>query len=482
MRVAYLANVGTRDVLYRGKLLYKPRSEGKELLDHYDSVKSKLSAPIIGAGLSYILQHTEKLWYVWLFVTDQPAPPATPESYWENDTVELGELLQRFLHDEFGERVEHIGCIPMPFNPADYNQTLPFFQDRLPKILPPEEVDIVFIAPVGGTDACNVGLTINAVRVYRNKCQFIYVMPNGHVEPLNLHLEILRDWARQEAKAQLERHDYAALRLTLEEAQLGESWHLRLCNYVDRRIRFDFEKAKEEIEAAILSAPAGGIKLELKHIEESLLPFLEGQIPPTSSSNEEAWFKWFNLQRLLLGELFFNLQLKADRGEWVDFLGRFFRLHEALLRLAFELETRHSTKGNERDGYPDFEKAINADPELKELLKANKNKDETILRPTTYILGQIIKYWVKEKGHSEYGPLEGMRLVFEALSPLRNKSIIAHGYQGVSREHIEAKAKMPMEKLIAKIQDMLSQMGVPTDDSKNPYVLARNILKKEIVG
>ena len=84
---------------------------------------------------------------------------------------------------------------------------------------------MVYVAPVGGADASNVGLAINAVRHYRDHCQFIYVLEKAGVQLLNLHAELLGDYARREAAAHLNRRDYAALAQTLCQGRLGEPWH-----------------------------------------------------------------------------------------------------------------------------------------------------------------------------------------------------------------------------------------------------------------
>src|SRR5262249_40741165 len=142
-------------------------------------------------------------------------------------------------------------------------------------------------------------------------------------------------------------------------------------------------------------------------LSESLQPFLKKPKAATSQSREEAWEEWFKLQRLLLGELFFNLQLKAEGGEWVDFLGRLFRSHEAVLRLVFELETRHSTDGNDTSGYPDFEKVLQQKSDLATLpIKP---------RPTLYSLRQIIQHWVRTGRKTGYGGVLAMDKTLEKL-------------------------------------------------------------------
>jgi hypothetical protein len=470
MRVVYLANVGTRDVQRQGQALTKPRLDGANLIANYEAVRAELTAPILTTGLRRVLQDTPKISRVQLFVTDQPAPPDTPEFHWQRDTVEFGKLLQRLLREEFSaEQVERIECEPIRVNPSDYNSTLPFYHERLPRLIRADRVDVAYIAPVGGADACNVGLTINAVRLYREKCQFIYVPEGSDVQVLELHKELLGDYARQEAAAHLQRHDYSALRETLRRARIGKEWHEYLCDAAERRLLFDFRGADDALRRALDAADGGDAKVQIQKCRESLRPFLAEQKQPTSASDEDAWQAWFRLQRLLLGELFFNLRLKVQQGAWVDALGRMFRLHEGLLRLVFELETRHSTDGNDREGYPDFAKALQEEPALRAL-----NRDD---RPTTYALERIIEYWTGEAGKDAYQPVTAILGVFRDLSGLRNKSIIAHGYEGVSEEEVAKQLKtLKPEQLPGRLAGALKPLGVEVNDAADPYAVVRMML------
>ena len=470
MKIAYLANVGTRDVQRHGKFLDKPRPDGAALLADYSNVKAQLSSPILSAGLRHVLQMADSVARVQLFVSDQAAPPVTRETFWEKDTLEFGKLLHRLLAEEFGTRVACIECEPMHSNPADYNRTLPFFAERLPQLLPPESIDAVYVAPVGGADASNVALTINAIRCYRRKCQFIYVMPDGSVQLLNLHQELLADYARGEARAHLRRHDYAAIREVLREAQIGKLWHQHLCAYADRRACFDFGRAEAELQEAENCADGGEMLLQIRRLRQTLQPFLMERKPPTSASTPPEWEEWLRLQRLLLGELCFNLGLKIQRGEWVDFLGRVFRLHEAVLRLVFEMETRHSSDGSDTKGYTDFKKFIDEQSGL-----AGLGLDA---KPTTFALGKIVDHWVRNAGRGrDYGAVMKMHELIGKLSTLRNKSVIAHGYQPVSEEDIrEALNGETPPDFLNKVLRVLASLAVDTADAKNPYAAAESLL------
>ncbi|MFB6272238.1 MAG: hypothetical protein ABEL51_05010 [Salinibacter sp.] len=469
MTILYLANVGTRDVTRNGKTTDQPRVDGQKWLDAYEAIEATLDAPILLPGLQHVLQWTDSVEAV-LFYTDQQetAPDFAPR-----DTIPFAQILTRLLPERLGTEALAVRPVRLDGNPADHDAMIEFFANRLRDLLDPESVEAAYVAPVGGADAANMGLLINAIRVFRERCQAIYVTPDGAIHPLNLHRNLLTDYAQHEAQAHLARHDYAALRSTLERAQLGEPWHRHLCDYADRRLRFDFQEAATALRTAQDRVQDGETRLKLSRISESLEPLLEEPTPPTSDDTAAEWTAWLQRQRRLLQELHFNLWLKAAQGEWVDFLGRLFRMDEALLRLAFEQETRHATEGSRSRGYPDFAQAVATDPGLREL---NFKRE-----PTRYALTQIVDYWVREGGQPNYGPLIGCHRQIDGLSQLRNKSIIAHGYRGVSRDDIrDHLGKDDLDQLQSRLEGALEALGVSIASDGDPYAVVQELLRQEL--
>jgi hypothetical protein len=482
MSVVYLANVGTRDVMKDGKPASaivdgRPapscRRDGEVWLRDYDAIKGQLLAPILTPGLRAVLDLVERVTVV-LFYSDQDE--MTAEKFRGGDTVFFAQILRRLLPEVFSGRIEKVLLSQLAGNPADYNRMLPFFAEQLPRLVPVQSVDVVFVAPVGGADASNVGLTINAVHCYRNKCQFIYVT-DGRVERLNLHEELLTEYNRQEAVAHLDRHDYAALAATLRNTRLARAWHQHLCDYADRRVCFDFVRADGALQAALASADCGETRLVLQRLRQSLQPFLHQGIGPISTAPQEDWDRWFTVERQLLGELFFNLSSKAGKGEWVDFLGRLFRLQEAVLRLVFELETRHSSDKQPQSEFADFIHAIDSQPDLQAYLQSRATKYED--GPNSFNLAVVLKFWVQHGKGREYGKLARTLEAIggQQLGELRNKSIVAHGYRGISREDVEAAAGLTVADLLESLKTALSSLGVRTDSEVDPYAAIQALLR-----
>lgn len=473
MPVAYMANVGTRDLTLHGQPLAKPRPDGEALLAQYDQVREQLDAPILRPGVKHAMSLVNRLEWLILFVSNQPE--FTHPNHRERDTIFLGELLRRWLieHEEFGNRVGTIIIEPLPGNPADYNAIPAFFARRLPQLVAPEATDLAYVAPVGGADASNVGLWLAAVRTYKRKCQLIYVMPDGTVEALALHRVLLMDHARHQADILLSQHNYAALGLLVEEEQLGPPWLAELSIAAHHWLQFDFQRAQQALDKARARAH-GEARFVLDRLGANLQDFQKELSPPIAASPYEEWGEWLSLQRWLISELLWNLSVKQEQQEWVDFLGRLFRLHEALLRLCFEEETRHSTEKQGEEAFADFVAGVEKDQNLVAYLC---EKGITDFTPTTHVLGRALDFWVEwaSKGN-QYGKVQTLLRTIERLSELRNKSIIAHGYRGISRNEIEE--IVPLKQLWKQLSDALRSMGVPVANESSPFTEVRDLLRR----
>jgi hypothetical protein len=276
------------------------------LFHSYAQIYHTLDAPILRPGLQYALSLSRKIKRVYLFGSDQDK--TVEEKFRDKDTIYLGKLLERLLPQFFPDQIEDVILISIPGNPADYNRMNQFFAQRLPELLVLSEWDVIFIAPVGGADASNMTLLYNGVQLFHERCQLIYVMPNGTVLPLDLGRQILREQTRSLALSYIERYDYAALanflRLKLDAAL---PWGEPLARYAATRLHFDFQSAQKALEDALHLAQ-GEVRLKINTLRNSLLPFLQEISAPKSP--DQDWRPWLDLQGRLMVELYFNLRLK----------------------------------------------------------------------------------------------------------------------------------------------------------------------------
>jgi hypothetical protein len=469
--VVYLANVGTRDITLDGEPLKKPREDGNKLLRAYEAFReafaSRLDAPILFPGLRRAIQAAGRVDRLVLFASDQPE--TTDLRYRDFDTVHIAELLRRWLptHPHLKGRLADVVVVQIPGNPADYNCTIPFYHKTIPSLVacPPR---LVYVAPVGGADASNVALWLAALRNFRAAVEVIYVTPEGRVEQVPLARLLLRDQIAHQAQVLLDHYDYPALAALLtRDTEWGNTWRPHLVHAVAERLHFNFRGAQEALNRALALAagePKGWIGQLYDEVKSLREVFEQRVTPPCSGEDESVWQLWLEKQRMGLAELYWNLAVKARRGEWVDFLGRIFRLAEGLLRLIFEQESRHSTELDKSGTAQDFASYVKSSPELVSYLRSQgvqiANASE-VPGPNIRVLSAILEYWVmRSQGETRLGPAYGAVKAIQELAALRNKTIIAHGWKGVGREEVEQAGKLNIDALLVRIRQGLEAVGV----------------------
>jgi hypothetical protein len=266
--------------------------------------------------------------------------------------------------------------------------------------------------------AANFALLLRAVERYGGQCHPLYV-PEGKTRPVPLDLsaqlvqtELLRQ-ARQEIQ-QMEFGRAAALlrRVDVEEALPG------LAEHAQHRLHFDFIRARRVLEATVIGRP-GPERGRALRLRERLDELENGELPA------------------LIGELYFNLKVTFEAGRYVDFLSRAFRFEEAVLRLVVEEALRATTepKGGRAD--PAFAAAVEADPALQAML--GRQQLDYQREPSVPLLAAIVGH-LAGLGGADQPRIARIHQLIQGLDPLRglrNKSIGAHGFRGVSREDVE---------------------------------------------
>jgi hypothetical protein len=477
--IVYLANVGTRDVTLDGRPLPLPRPDGERLLRAYleypEAFGHRLDAPILLPGLLRAIRVAGSVDRLVLFVSDQPEGVA-PE-HRDRDTVHLGELLRLWLPRcaVLGGGLGEVRVVAIPGNPADYSTAILFYERALPGLVP-DGARTVYVAPVGGADASNTGLWLASVRLFRARVEAIYVMPGGRVEQIPLARVLLRDQAVRQACALLEYYDYSGLASLLAGVPWwGGAWHPLFARAMSERLHFNFWGAVRLLDQAAEKA-GGEERAWIGRMSDSLRRFARclesGGKAPASGDPEPEWTAWLERHRTGLAELYWNMLVKARRAEWVDFLGRAFRLYEGVLRLVFEETTRHSTCRGPSGRYPDFAGYVAGDEGLVSYLRSKgvrAGEDGVSWEPSTYVLKLVVEYWTeRERGAAGFLPVRGMCLLMERLAQLRNASIMAHGWDPVSRDEMERQAGMGIEEVLERIRRGLKAGGVETGE-ENPY-------------
>ncbi|MGL5754299.1 MAG: hypothetical protein ACRCYC_03140 [Paraclostridium sp.] len=138
----------------------------------------------------------------------------------------------------------------------------------------------------------------------------------------------------------------------------------------------------------------------------------------------------------ILSELIENIKIQIVNEEYIDFLGRLYRLKEALFKYIFV-----NTKENKKYTVSMHGNMVSKKNILYTLKKKYNIYNGNLIHGVT----QYIKKYLKQTKRMDrvLEILNGEKL--ENLIRLRNESPVGHGFRGVSREDIEEIYGSPME-------------------------------------
>lgn len=443
-QVVILANVGNRDVLYEGKELRPAREKGEELLGHFDEESSQIELPILNASLRYISSlHArypevrnkgERAPRVGLFATDQNDSP-----HRDTDTVNLAKIAEKKLPQMFPESRENtalrlnrkkpVSVQKITDNPARYDLMYRYYESffKNQRRLGDPEGWLCFVLTSGGTPAMNAMLILHAIQHFGENCVQIYTSPGGEPIEMRVGKQIAEADARRRFNEVLQARQFRAARRIAKDAFSG--YRLSACAYADYRLAFDFRLARIKCDEAVRMAEDGDKDLLERHAEQIANLECGEENPP-----------------LLIQELLYNLEIKYLNGEYVDVLGRAFRLQEALLTWVVEQNTTIRT-GERKRLLPDQQEAVGRVPGLRESLeryRTTEGKNLELGREINRVsLLAIVEHLAnpnsglsddrRERASSAARAAKGI----EKLASLRNRTILAHGFEGVSEERFK---------------------------------------------
>lgn len=468
-KVLVLANLGSRDVKHDGEFLASAREGGARLYEGYREASSGIELPIIFPALEHVSRHWEREVsepaVAGLFYTDQEDP-----RFRKGDTIEIARIVRRKLLDAFQKpsqglpprlhfrggkmiQMHHVEGVPARYDDMHgfYER---FFADH-PRLHEPEGW-LCFVLTSGGTPAMNAMMLFQAVRHFGENCVQIYVSPDGVVSEMLVGEEMVRAEIERRFNDALEATQFRAAAGILEHTSRG-GYRAAACRYAEHRLAFDFGEAVARCREASRAAEGEAKRYLDRHVRAA--QDLEGGA---------------SRQALLIEEVFYNLEVKHEAGEFVDVLGRAFRLQEALL--TWIVETNTGIRSGRGNNLTDQEDAVDAVPDLRKFLENYRTKESGKLQMGREInrvaLSAISKHLATpEAGLSRESRtrvekvLEATEKV-EALADLRNRTIIAHGFEGAS--HDDVAGAFGSGDLI---EDLRSSVGAALlrDLSANPF-------------
>lgn len=498
MTVVLLANVGSRDVhLTDPSLLPEEmqaqgpgaRKLGEELLENIDRYAGAIELPLIGVSLRWLLEQEgvdPDTLYVHLFASDQLAPPTTPETEWLKDSVPFARVVQRLLldgHLEWRPRYENesrhlrlpkrrVRIHSLQGNPADYRNVLDYFTGELPSIERHlDEEDEVYLEVTGGTPAMTSMLILAGVDTFGRRARTLYV-DRGADRPryMGIGRRLFSRRTRAALDGQLDLYAYAVAGATLEEEKdhvvpdvERQRLVLALLDYADRRLAFDFERARRALHEAGQYA-SGENQAQVQAWEREL------------RSRDGA---------AMLGELVHNTVIKYELGSYADFTQRLFRFQEAILRhLARRMGMEHAREGDDRYVSVDWVENV---PGLRDFLEAyvveSGNEGIALHVPLNRVsLGAIVEFFVERDPDWAFlsGVVEDVHRL-SSLARLRNKGLAGHGFQGIGREDLEAAWGEDPDRILSLLEEIYAAVfDRPVGPS--PYETVNRFIRDCLAG
>lgn len=448
--ILYLSNVGQRDVLYKNKIIgpENTRDYAKLFLNDYENKVSDLSIPIIQKGIDYILKKESTCHLsICLFCTDQ-----SDETYRYSDTVYMADIIQKKIKDLYKLRDDSIQCFRIHQNPSNYENMYVFYKNKMPAISKTlDRVDRVYISNAGGTPACNMSLTLHGTIHFGLKSSVLELPLEGEAGETRLAHILVESYEKSLITGMLDSFNFKGCENILSQhAEDPVKINLGLlCRYAHYRLLFDFEKAEEDIlsldgsfiripESLSYIFPNGNTLVKLFHKQ---IQNLRKKIEFNGDKTQEEKQEWYTFQRKILCEIALNALIKYETGQYTDFLGRMFRLQEGMLRLAFEEITGYSTEINSRQEPVDFNNFLKSPQgqEIQDFINNNAKTPVSFSKPNTYNLKEILRYYSlrDEEIKSRYRNYIHFTDKIDGWKSYRNKSIIAHGTDGITEANIE---------------------------------------------
>lgn len=476
MTIYLLANVGNHDLkvtnwsVLPDQIDRRPRPLGEFLLKNVQKYQDVIELPLIEPSLTWIKDREGcdiPDINVILFASSQTKDLADPEEY-AKDTQPVAEVIKEFLFLKYQIPNKQIRISIIEGNPADYVNMLNFYQTQLDKLVTEFvklDDDRIYIEVAGGTPAMTSMLIVTGTEFFGQAVTVLYKdRLSDTPTQINIAQVLFARKMRQTIEEQIKLYAYATASETLKDNgrlvlpnEDKRTLVLHVLNYADRRLAFDYDRAR-------------------KHLQDAL--------PLTLGGDQEQLRAWLRELRephvdMLLAELIYSAHVKDSLGDYADLTQRLFRFQEAILRYMAEQigmeysdeKTKLYVKTEWRTNQPELDKF------LREYHRDNTGKEvqkpiniDTSNRPLNrYNLGAIVEYFVTntdEWAHWKDPTMQIFRL--SSVADLRNKGISGHGFEGIGKQDIEREFGEDMDALFTLLESIFTNV-FETSLGDNPY-------------
>lgn len=432
MSVILLANVGLRDVCHLGQSVDPARAGGEVLLKDFPNTGRDLTIPMLLPMVEYVLENHPKLLVI-LYGTDQPVD--TPASERNRDTLHLAGIAKRILDTQLSGRACQAQVrLIHGRNPYMYDEMLIHFREQLGRPDIPLAVgDCCYVGVTGGIPAANTGLMLAAIERAGKDCRVLY-LPRGDSRPVQLDIgRQLRDNISKQVLSEWLRSRGFVEALRLMKGMDIPRWVTAVVEQAVARYQFDFESAWRILEEVAIpsSADSPGARDACRRLANDLPDLRSGELSA------------------LMQECYYNADMAFARGEYASFLGVCFRFQESLLRCMVEeaypgISTRVSNRKRDRERWVE---SLQNHSGLFIFLQSEQVNGERLKWEdcSGRTMEAIVRYtWEGQEVLLGAVRLSQFRSAFDrlrklnSLAQLRNKSVIAHDFEGVSEQRIKS--------------------------------------------
>lgn len=452
--------------------------------------------PIIKATLEKLNDKGKVVDKIIFIASDQ-----SDTNYSKTDTKYLAEILLK-LKPEYNELFKistdvDVEIKKLTKNPSDYDITIEGYKKILDEF---KEVENIYIGITGGTPAMSTALLINSINTCDNVMTIYTKKKENNKQQayaLNLAQELKKNESKKNIIKFINAQNYSAAEMLIKEFKdkfpdnniIIENVILNIVKAAASRIQFDFGIAKKAIEEVIDN------DCDSREIYEQFVNSIE----ELTSGNEEY----------LLNEVINNAEYQYNIGAYTDFLGRIFRIQEEIYKYILNDEGILKSDGKLKQKYllenfPCLEQEFKIKridtrtvDKLIERIYDNNSLIDQVFDTEEKCINTIklceVDEEIAEKFINAKMDNPGMEKILEKiledsttkkdlfnycnllteLKQLRNKSILAHGYEGVSKDKIKEKLKnkLPndmsieqfLKELIEKFKDAFN-LEIYTDD------------------
>jgi len=457
MKACIMANIGNRDLICDGKEISPARSEGKKISNNLAVSMSNLTMPIISPVVNWIVKnYPDAELDLVLFCTKQQ-----DEKHRARDTVYFAECISKMLSGQ--KPFRKVFKVEIRSNPNLYDDMFELFQKEISKRSKNlSEYDQIFISLAGGIPACNMALCFHSISFFQEKAVPVYPLEGKNAAvPLQIGEQLINNFKKSSIVDYLKQYDYAAVIPMLEG--LGMIDYGRLVEAALARLSFNFDQAINLLDG-IINRQRGEIRDFALSVKADLERLSMGEL------------------NLLILELLHNSRIKFIRGEYIDFLGRVHRFAEAVLRYIVEDKSIlgiHTDIDPDGSNFKQFNESMSQVPGLVGFLRLKKYGSEPLNYKQPYIptLLAILEF-IKIKERSSDLPFLYERIsLLDNLSSLRNRSPLAHGFEGVSLEKIIEKIPgFSFEYLV----EIVKKLNIA--DTDDPFEKVSEFVLKKLVN